>query len=179
MFINKGPDRVPMDWRHHDSTTGRRMDSSLGSSRCSLFSNSRWFVDLLGRRHEGILVTFWYFLFACFWRHYYRFLGIWRVAAGCRLVCQCRHLDVAVMFVFLSPILSLLLSCQIWQESGSQRGFHQVNTETFIYLLYYVDTDLSHFILENINRYSKISLCNTFTSLGTHQSRCNELQNVL
>ena len=137
-----------MDWRHHDSTTGRRMDSSLGSSRCSLFSNSRWFVDLLGRRHEGILVTFWYFLFACFWRHYYRFLGIWRVAAGCRLVCQCRHLDVAVMFVFLSPILSLLLSCQIWQESGSQRGFHQVNTETFIYLLYYVDTDLSHFILQ-------------------------------
>ena len=133
MFINKGPDRVPMDWRHHDSTTGRRMDSSLGSSRCSLFSNSRWFVDLLGRRHEGILVTFSYFLFACFWRHYYRFLGIWRVAAGCRLVCQCRYLDVAVMFVFLSPILSLLLSCQIWQESRSQRGFHQVITETNIF----------------------------------------------
>lgn len=46
------------------------------------------------------------------------------------MVCQCGHLDVAVMFVFLSPILSLLLPCQIWQESGSQRGFHQVTTET-------------------------------------------------
>lgn len=53
-----GTNRIPLDWCHYDSVAGGRMDSSFGPACSGLFFNTRWFMDLMGRGDEGIVICY-------------------------------------------------------------------------------------------------------------------------
>lgn len=75
--------------------------SFLNRFVCS-FPLKRWFVDIMGRRNEGV----------------------WWITSWCRLGRECWHVDVAVIVFILSTILSLLLSSPFWPKGWSKRWLH-------------------------------------------------------
>lgn len=55
------------------------------------------------------------------------FSGVWWTIAGCRLVSQCRFMDVVVLLILLPAVLPLLLPCSVWQEGRSQWWLYSVS----------------------------------------------------
>ena len=50
-----GQNWISMDRCHNDPVAPRRLDTSLGTTCCSMFLNQRRLVDILGGRNEGIV----------------------------------------------------------------------------------------------------------------------------
>lgn len=93
-----GSNWIPLDRCNYDAIAWGRLDPSLGSAcSCMLFDTWRS-VDIVGGGHESV----------------------WGTLFGCRLVCKCWHVDVAVIVVIFPTVLTLLLSGAVRPESRSQ-----------------------------------------------------------
>lgn len=53
LFSSIGPNGLSLDRCHYDSVEAGGLDPPFGETRCRLFLDQRWPVDLMGGRHEG------------------------------------------------------------------------------------------------------------------------------
>ncbi|XP_050306950.1 cryptochrome-1-like isoform X2 [Anthonomus grandis grandis] len=88
---------LSLDRRHNDPAETRGLDPSFGQTCCGLFFNQGRPLDFVGGRNEGLRGT----------------------SPGCRLVSERGHVDVALLFQFFPAVFPLLLSGEVWKESGS------------------------------------------------------------
>lgn len=130
-----GSNRISLDWCHYDAIEARGLDPSLGQTCSRMLPNSRWSVDILGRRNESKNIINCYF---CWLSN--TISGFWRTFARCRLVSKRWYVDVVIMFQFFSTIFSLLLSSKIWTQSWSEWGLYKV----ILWLLIYHFTSSRH-----------------------------------
>lgn len=97
-----GPDRLSVDRCGYDTAAAGGLDSSIDQAFGGMFSDTRWFVDIVGGGRTGVRTIF-----------TRRWLG-----------GKCWHVDVVVVFGILSAFFPLLLPGAIWPQSRSERRLH-------------------------------------------------------